>query len=142
MKERASRLRQKLTQSNQRYQAVLEGILAERGPLIRGSFGTRRRVCGASTCHCARGELHESKFLTATEQGQTRQVHVPAAEEAKVAAGVERYRRLRKARCQMAELGQLQLDLVDDLGLSPLQPYPKDRPLPPPRRQGRKPKGE
>src|SRR5881628_3566943 len=100
MKERASGLRQKLRQTNQRYQAVLEGIVAERGPLIRGSFGTRRRVCGVPTCHCARGELHESKFLTATERGQTRQVHVPAAEEAEVMAGVGRYRRLRKARTQ------------------------------------------
>jgi len=142
MKQRASRLRQKLVQTNQRYQAVLEDILAERGPLIRGTFGTRRRVCGAANCRCARGELHESKFLTAPEEGQTRQVHVPAAEEAKVASGVERYRRVRKARSDIAELGQLQLAFVDDLTLSLLQPYPKDRPLPPPRRRGRKLKGE
>jgi hypothetical protein len=141
MGEQSSRLRKKLLAANEDLQAVLEGLLDERGPLIRGSFGTRARVCGVPTCHCARGERHVSKYLTATDHGKVRQVHVPASEEAEVAAGVARYRRFWQVRDRLAKLGQLQLDLVDDLGRSLLKPYPQDRPLPPPRRRGRVPKG-
>jgi len=139
--ERSSRIRQKLRQSQERYQGLLQGLVIERGPLIRGSFGTRARVCGASNCRCARGQLHESKYLTATDAGKVRQVHVPASEEAEVATGVARYRRFFEARARMAKLGQLQLDLVDELGRSLLKSYPEDRPLPPAKRRGRPPKG-
>src|SRR5213593_251147 len=104
--ERSSRIRQKLEHSQEQYQALLQGLVAERGPLIRGSFGTRARVCGAATCRCARGELHRSKYLTATDGGQARQVHVPASEEVEVAVGVARYRRFFEARARMAKLGQ------------------------------------
>ena len=139
--ERSSRSRQKLEHSQEQYQALLQGLVAERGPLIRGSFGTRARVCGSSTCRCARGERHVSSYLTATDSGEVRQVHVPASEEAEVAAGVARYRRFFAARARMAKLGQLQLELVDDLGHSLLKPYPENRPLPPAKRRGRPPKG-
>lgn len=141
MSKRTSQIRQKLGQSQERYQAVLQGLVAERGPLIRGSYGTRARLCGVSTCRCARGERHVSKYLTASDGGQARQVHVPVSDEAEVAAGVARYRRFYEARAQMAKLGQLQLELVDDLGHSLLKPYPQNRPLPPAKRRGRPPKG-
>lgn len=139
--EQSSRLRKKLLAATEDYQAVLQNLVAERGPLLRGSFGTRARVCGGPSCRCTRGELHESKYLTASDHGKVRQVHVPASEEAEVAAGVARYRRFWQVRARMAKLGQLQLDLVDDLGRSLLKPYPEDRPLPPPKRRGRVPKG-
>jgi len=69
-----------------------------------------------------------------------RQVHVPAAEEEHVRAGVERYRCLMSARADLAELAQQQLELVDELGRSLLEPYPRNRPLPPASRFGRRPK--
>ena len=141
MSEPSSRLRKRLLTTHEDYQGVLKELVGARGPLIRGSFGTRARVCGDGSCRCARGELHESKYLTATDQGKVRQVHVPASEEAAVAAGVARYRRFWRMRDEMAKLGQLQLDLVDDLGRSLLAPYPEDRPLPPAKRRGRPPKG-
>lgn len=142
MADRSSRLRQKIRQAHQQYVALLDGLVDERGPLIRGSFGTRARVCGVPTCRCARGELHESKYLSATDGGRVRQVHVPASEEADVAEGVARYRRFWRTRARMAELGQFQLDLVDDLGRCLLKPYPQDRPLPPAKRRGRTPMEE
>lgn len=134
----SSRLRQKIGELAKRYQAILHRILSERGPLIRGSFGTRRRVCGACGCRCARGELHASKYLTATDEGRVRQVHVPAAGEAEVAEGVTRYREFFRARAELAELARLQSDLVENLGQSLLKPYPPDRPLPPAQRRGRR----
>jgi hypothetical protein len=139
MAERSSRLRQRLRQSQQRYEALLSGLVDERGPLIRGSFGVRARVCGAANCKCTRGERHQSKYLSATDGDRLRQVHVPVADEDEVAEGVERYRRFFEARARMAELGQLQLELVDELGNSLLKPYPPGRPLPPATRRGRPP---
>ena len=141
MRPQASRARKHLLETSEQIQQQLELLLEERGPLIRGSFGTRRRVCGNPGCHCARGELHESSYLTATDQGKVRQVHVPALEAAPVAAGVVDYRRFRKARTRLARLARKQLELVDELGNSLLKPYPPENPLPPPQKRGRPPKG-
>jgi hypothetical protein len=138
--EKSSRLRQRLRQFEEQRQQQLEFICDQRGPLIRGSFGKRSRVCGHPGCRCARGERHVSSYLTATEEGKVRQVHVPASDEDKVAAGSSRYRRFMSARARLAELAERQLELVDELGRSLLAPYPPDRPLPPASRFGRRPK--
>jgi len=136
--ERTSRLRQRLLQAAEQHQDHIERIVSEEGPLIRGSYGTRSRVCGNTGCHCARGEKHTSKYLTATDGGKVRQVHVPTKDEERVAAGVTRYRRLRRMRQRLLELGALQLELVDELGQSRLLPYPPADPLPPASHRGRK----
>lgn len=136
--ERTSRLRQRLRQAAEQHQGHVERILGEDGPLIRGSFGSRSRVCGNAGCHCARGEKHTSKYLTATDGGKVRQVHVPASDEDRVAAGVARYRRLRRMRKRLVELEAWQLELVDELGQSLLAPYPPADPLPAASRRGRK----
>lgn len=139
MSEHASRLRQKLLSSEQRRARQLELLLGERD-LIRGTLGTRARVCGHPNCRCAQGELHESKYLSAAVDGRTRQVHVPAGDEMEVAAGVERYQRWRRWRAELLELGVEQLELVDALGQAVLKPYPTAAPIPPARKRGRKPK--
>jgi hypothetical protein len=136
--EQTSRLRQRLRRAAEDHQGQIERVLDEDGPLIRGSFGTRARVCGNAGCHCSRGVRHTSKYLTATDGGRVRQVHVPKAEEARVAAGVTRYRRFRRMRERLVELEALQLELVDELGRSLLKPYPPSNPLPPASRRGRK----
>ena len=138
MGERTSRLRQRLRQAAEQHQDHVERILDEEPTLIRGSFGSRSRVCGNAGCHCARGEKHTSKYLTATAAGKVRQVHVPESDEAFVAAGVARYRRFRRMRKRLVELEALQLELVDELGQSLLAPYPPEDPLPPASRRGRK----
>ncbi len=138
MGEGTSHLRQRLQRAAQEHQVQIEAILGEDGPLIRGSLGTRTRLCGNPGCHCARGEKHVSKYLTATDEGKVRQVHVPAASEERVAAGVARYRRFRRMRKRLAELEALELELVDELGRSLMAPYPPKNPLPPASRRGRK----
>jgi len=141
MGDNTSRLRQQLRGCQDELGRQMEFFLGERGPLIRGSFGTRARVCGAAGCRCARGKLHESKYLTASDGGRVRQVHVPAADEVRVAAGAQRYRRFQSERArlgrELAKLMRRQLELVDALGRSLLEPYPPDNPLPPPTRRGR-----
>lgn len=138
MGERTSRLRQRLHHAAEEHQDQIKRFLGEDGPLIRGSFGTRSRVCGNPGCHCAQGERHTSKYLTATDGGKVRQVHVPAGDEHRVATGVSRYRRFRRMRRRLVELEALQLELVDELGRSLLAPYPPEDPLPPASRRGRK----
>lgn len=140
MGNQASRLRQQLAQAGEQQQQQLDLLLEQRGPLIRGSFGTRDRVCGKPGCHCARGEPHRTKYLTATDGGRVRQVHVPASDVDEVAAGVARYRRFREVEAKLVELSTLQLRLVDELGQSLLKPYPPEAPLPPRSRRGRRPK--
>lgn len=134
-----SRLRQQLVALERQHAAQLELLVGERGPLLRGSLGVRARVCGNPGCKCARGERHESKYLSASDGGRTRQVHVPAGQELAVTAGVGRYREFQRRRARLAELAQQQLELVDTLGRSLLASYPPTRPLPPPQRRGRRP---
>ncbi len=134
-----SRQRKLLLALEQQHTAQLQLLIGERGPLIRGSLGVRGRVCGNPGCKCARGELHTSKYLSASEGGRTRQVHVPASQELQVTAGVARYREFQRRRARLAELAQQQLEFVDALGRSLLAPYPPDNPLPPAQRRGRPP---
>lgn len=141
MRTETSRLRQQLATAGREAGRQLELLLEERGPLIRGSYGSRARVCGNPGCHCAQGGLHVSKYLTASVEGKIRQVHVPVRDEERVAAGVARYRRFRQVQARLAELAQVQLELADQLGRSLLAAYPPDRPLPPATRRGRVPRG-
>jgi hypothetical protein len=136
MGEQSSRLRQQLRQTAEKHQQQIERLVQEMGPLIRGTFGTRARVCGSPGCHCARGELHRSKYLSAPVAGATRQIHVPAGEEMEVQDGVARYRRFRLLRAELAVTAKEELDLAEQLGLSLLKPYPPGNPLPPPKRRG------
>jgi hypothetical protein len=140
MAARVSRLRQQLVEAGQRHLDQIELILAERGPFIRGSFGTRSRVCGKPGCHCVDGPRHESKYLAASQDGRLRQIHVPAGDVDEVAEGVGRYRQFREAEAKLVELSALQLQLVDDLGQALLKPYPPQDPVPPRSRRGRRPK--
>lgn len=102
---------------------------------------TRERTCGKAGCRCTRGELHRAKFLVASQAGKLRQVYVPAGDEVMVAAGVERYRRLREVRARLEDLAQEQLELLDQLGRSLLARYPPDDPLPPALHAGPRPRG-
>jgi hypothetical protein len=135
-----SRLRQRLLETAQRRLEQVEMLLANKGPFIRGSFGSRRRVCGKPTCHCARGEGHEARYLAASQDGKQRQVHVPESDVAEVAEGVARYRQFRQVEAKLVELSALELRLVGELGESQLKSYPPDKPLPPRKRRGRRPK--
>ena len=140
MGQRSSRLRQRLAETAQRHLEQIEQLLSTKGPFIRGSFGSRRRVCGKPSCHCARGEGHEAKYLAASQDGKLRQVHVPESDVAEVAEGVACYRRFRQAEASLVDLSALALRLVSELGESLLKPYPPDKPLPPRSRRGRRPK--
>lgn len=140
MSDEVSRLRQRLQALRDQTGALVKRLLAERPGLIRGTFGTRARQCGKAGCRCTRGELHESKYLAAAVGGRTRQVHVPAGDEVRVAQGVKRYQDWRRTRGEIAQRDTELLMLIDALGLALLAAYPPDDPVPPPEKRGRKPK--
>lgn len=140
MRSKSSRVRQRLAEAAQRHLEQIELLLANKGPFIRGSFGSRRRVCGKPGCHCTRGELHESKYLSASQEGRIRQVHVPESDVVEVSQGVARYRHFLQSEAKLVELSALQLRLASELGEAQLAPYPPEDPLPPRARRGRRPK--
>lgn len=138
MGEDKSRLRQAILSLEAERQRHVDLVLGEQGPLIRGSVGRRRRVCGYSGCRCARGEGHASSYLSAAVGGRTRLVHLPEADMMHVSKAARRYRRFRRARAQLVRLASKLAMLVDRLGNALLEHYPPQNPLPPALRRGRK----
>jgi len=51
--------------------------LAHAGEFVRGNLTLMRHTCGKPTCRCARGEKHESWYLSYSEGGRKRMVSVP-----------------------------------------------------------------
>jgi hypothetical protein len=139
MVDEVSQARQRLRGIRERVARIVGELLDVRGGLIRGVFGTRRRVCGKSGCRCTEGALHESKYLSAAVDGRTRQVHVPARDEVHVAEGVAAYHRWWEGRSELMKLHSEMMALLDTLGEALMEPYPPDAPIPPPKKRGRKP---
>jgi hypothetical protein len=138
VRENKSRLRRALVDVKEEHERQVEAVLGEKGPLIRGTVGRRRRKCGHSGCHCNQGELHESKYLSLAMGGRTRTVHLPEADVTRVDEAARRYRRFRRARAQLVRLGARLVELVDQLGHSLLEGYPPGDPAVPAARRGRK----
>lgn len=138
VRENRSRLRRALLDVKEEHERQVDAVLAEKGPLIRGTVGRRRRKCGHPGCHCNQGELHESKYLSVAVGGRTRAVPVPEADVVRVNEAARRYRRFRRARAQLVRLGTRLLELIDQLGHSLLEGYPPGAPAVPAARRGRK----
>jgi hypothetical protein len=139
--EDKSRLKQEILGLEGERDRQLEFVLAERGPLIRGSLVKRKRVCGHPGCRCTtKGQLHVSPYLSVTVAGKTRPVHVPAPDEPHVKAASGRYRRFRRARKLLVQLTAKQIKRVDRLGNALLAAYPPGQPIEPAGRRGPKPK--
>jgi hypothetical protein len=83
-------------------------ILSQQG-LIHGTLIVRRRVCGKSACRCAKGQLHQSLYLVATEGGKSRQMYVPRHLETAVRQWIDQYGQARQI---MDELSGLHWDKV------------------------------
>jgi hypothetical protein len=113
MKRDQSRLRHELRRLEAARESYVNQILAERGPLRRGSFVTVWRKCGKPTCHCAKGSQgHPGKYLS---RPQGKYTYVPSSQHVRVAQEAERYRRFRQARAMLAKLTQQALAIIDAL---------------------------
>lgn len=89
--------------------------LAGVGPFVDASLVTIARTCGNPRCRCARGEKHQSHYLTyktSTGQGsksrlKTQTLYVPRALEQEVQGWVEEYRRLKELMKQIADVQKM-----------------------------------
>ena len=67
--------------------------LAHSGEFLRGSLTRMRHTCGKASCRCARGEKHESWYLTYSDSGRKQMVSVPREWLARVREWMARHRR-------------------------------------------------
>lgn len=115
MKRNASRFRQRIHRLEESLAASLKHILAERGPLRRGSFVTLHRKCGKPNCHCVQGEGHATDYLSTCQEGRTRLLYISAETRDKVAEEAGNYRQFRKHRAVVARLMRTLLQRIDEL---------------------------
>jgi len=115
MKEKPSRLRQRIRKLEESLALSLRHIRAERGPLRRGSFVTLHRTCGKPNCHCAQGEKHPADYLSTRREGRTHLLYIGAQIKEQVAQEAGRYRQFRKRRAAVARLMPLLLRRIDEL---------------------------
>jgi hypothetical protein len=120
MNQRLSSLRSQLLQAQQLLPGLLEACF-DREPLLPGSLYTLRRKCGKPSCHCSRGQLHESTVLSYRGQGKPRNLaatpeHLPALRDM-----TDQYRRCRQARAQLVRWQRQLLDIVDALQAARVQ---------------------
>ena len=65
-----------MTGSERRLRSKLNQLIAGAG-LVRGTLTLRKVTCGKKGCRCLTVEPHQAFYLTATEQGATRQIYIP-----------------------------------------------------------------
>ena len=124
----ASRLRQQLTRTEEQRDRHLSEILETRLRLVRGSFVVLGKKCGKPNCRCATGETHSTSYLSISEEGRKRMVHVRVADVARVREAADRYRRFREARAALAKLSAELLAMVDALQECLVDAYPPSTP--------------
>jgi hypothetical protein len=120
MNQRLSSLRSQLLQAQQLLPSLLEACFA-REPLLPGSLYTLRRKCGKPSCHCSRGELHESTVLSYRGQGKPRNLATAPEHLAALRDMTDQYRRCRQARAQLVRWQRQVLDIVDALQAARVQ---------------------
>jgi Family of unknown function (DUF6788) len=108
-------LRQLLARAEQARQQQLRVLFGTRQRMVRGSFVVLGKKCGKAGCACARGELHPTRYLSASQDGRTRMVYVSAAQAATLKPAAERYQRFRRARAQLVKLSTHTVALADRL---------------------------
>lgn len=123
LRERASRLRQRLRDAEEGLVALLQSLVAERGPMVRGLFQTNGTRCGKPNCKCLQGDLHRTAVLVVNEEGKRRNIYVRIPDRPNLQRRSDRYRSFRKRRAEFARLATETLGLVDELLETLATPY-------------------
>lgn len=126
-RESASRARQRLRQAARQHDSLLEALVGERGPLLRGTFHLGHTRCGKDNCKCAQGELHTTAVLVVSDKGAKRTFYLRGVERPEVQRRAERYRRFRKTRAELKKLDREILGAVDELLEALLEPHTPQR---------------
>jgi len=119
-----SRGRQILRQAARRYLELVEALMRERGPLIRGVFKLQGTRCGKPNCRCNHGHLHNTAVLTLAEGGTRRNVYLRATDRPDVKRRSAGYRKFRKSRAELVKCHVEITKAADRLLELLIMPYP------------------
>ena len=104
----------KIKQLEQRSERLISELLATPA-MIRGSFGTVHRKCGACNCWCAQADGHPVNRINYSDEGRSR-TKVVRAEDVKWAKQMSKnYKRFRKNRQKLRTLDKQINQALDDL---------------------------
>ena len=93
----------------------LIGELLNTQAMIRGSFGTVHRKCGASNCWCAQGSGHPVDRINYSDNGRSRTKAVKPEDVSWAKEMTENYKRFRKNRQALRALEKKINQAIDDL---------------------------
>ena len=93
----------KIEQLVQRRERVIGELIATQA-MIRGSFGTVHRKCGASNCWCAQGVGHPVDRINYSEEGRSRTKAIKPEDINWAKQMTENYKRFRKNRRKLRML--------------------------------------
>ncbi len=99
----------------ERRRSRLIGELLKTQAMIRGSFGTVHRKCGASNCWCAQAGGHPVDRINYSEQGRSRTKAVKSEDVSWAREMTENYKRFRKNRQALRSLEKQINQAIDDL---------------------------
>lgn len=140
--KKASQLRQRLIDVESRLISLIESLVDERGPLVRGVYQSHGTRCGKPNCKCAQGDLHPTAVLAVSQKGERRNVYVAIPDRGELRRRSERYRGFRQSRAELARLGTELLGLADNLLEALIEPYSPQRRRQPRKRIGKRRKPE
>ena len=104
----------KIKQLEQRRERLISELLATQA-MIRGSFGTVYRKCGASNCWCAQAGGHPVNRINYSDEGRSRTKAVRAEDVKWAKQMTENYKRFRKNRQKLRTLDKQINQAIDDL---------------------------
>jgi len=113
-REKFSRLRQTLLYLASEIKGLVEPLFSDL-PVIKGTVYELGRRCGKPGCKCARGHLHRSMVVSASEGGKTRLQVIPDGFLVEVQMKVRRYQELRRVRARLGEIHRQMLKVMDQM---------------------------
>ena len=84
--------------------------LLQQGPILRGNLTVLRNTCGRPNCRCARGERHQSLYVSQSYRGRRRARCVPRSLHCSVRQWVNRYQQIQQLLEQLSEMAWTQLE--------------------------------
>ena len=87
--------RARMSAQERHWRSQLNHLIGSRA-FTRGSMVFRERACGNKGCKCARGEKHPGVYLDIREEGQHRQIFIPAFRVEEVNYWVAQYKKIKE----------------------------------------------
>ena len=104
----------KIRKLEQRRERLI-GELLKTQAMIRGSFGTVHRKCGAPNCWCAQGSGHPLDRINYSQDGRSRTKAVKAQDVEWAREMTENYKRFRKIRQELRSLEKQINQAIEEL---------------------------